>query len=48
MIKFFVWLGICTAISPILGMVYVVAAIVWVIAAIHQDERARHRRRPLT
>lgn len=48
MIKFFVWLGIFTAIHPLLGIVHVVASIVWVLAGIAKDEEQRQRRRPLT
>ena len=47
-IKFFIWLAIFTAIHPVLGIVHVVASIVWLLRAIAQDERDRQRRRPLT
>lgn len=45
MIKFFIWLGIFTAINPVLGIVHVTASIIWQVVGIARDEKARNRRR---
>lgn len=48
MFKFLIWLAICTAISPVLAIAYVIGEIAWVVHLILKDDRDRRRVRSLT
>lgn len=43
MLKFFVWAAICAYISPVLGIIYVTAEIVWLVATWGREERTYRR-----